>query len=93
MTTFRTVRGSCSCKTDFFSTPRTTTPFPLTPTFDRGFSFARGTIAKKSYGACAFLYGFEGVLDLHDALVDVHEVCVLWLHLKQVTVRREDSES
>ncbi len=30
--TLRTVRGSCSCSADFFSTPRTTTLAPRTPT-------------------------------------------------------------
>jgi len=32
ITTLRTVRESWSCKIDFFSTPRTTTSFPRTPT-------------------------------------------------------------
>lgn len=32
ITTLRTVRGSCSCRTDFFSTPKTTTSLPRTPT-------------------------------------------------------------
>ena len=31
--TLRTVRGSCNCSTDFFSTPRTTTSLPRTPTY------------------------------------------------------------
>lgn len=30
--TLRTVRGSCNWRTDFFSTPRTTTSLPRTPT-------------------------------------------------------------
>ncbi len=34
--TFRTVRGSCSWRTDFFSTPSTTTSFPRTPTCRQG---------------------------------------------------------
>lgn len=32
ISTLRTVRGSCSCRADFFSTPSTTTDDPRTPT-------------------------------------------------------------
>ena len=73
ITTFRTVRGSCSCRTDFFSTPRTTTFSPRTPTLQPFSVTINDATTVNPYSACSLSHSFVCVLDL--------EVCLIRLQL------------
>lgn len=78
MTTLRTVRGSWSCKIDFFSTPKTTTSFPRTPTAQVPFrtaSRAYSTYVSQTMKPWRYVK-WRGATNL-----------------EQVSVRRENSES
>ena len=65
MATFRTVRGSCNWRTDFFSTPRTTTSCPRTPTWL--YVLDQSKLRYKcidTYCTCPLSYCFKSILDL-----------------------------
>jgi hypothetical protein len=81
----RTVLASCNFNTDFFSTPRTTTFFPRTPTYIEWVNkqFCNNMWEKETYGTGTLSDSLRGIFNLK-------QMTIGWKHGQSTIVSRHD---